>query len=546
MKTIYFTVFIFTFSFIHAQSQIMPDSSLWPTSPDSGLVIGYGFNPLIVSDDNGGAIVALRANNPEQVIVTRVNRYGWLQWSGLSAGGIEDFQELTDVTEDGTGGILIAFLDIDQINMNEYYYYAMVQRIDHDGNKLWGNGVRVAIIDSVLQYNPQIASDGNGGCIVNFLDNRFAPTPTFPDFDIFTQRIDSAGNLCWGDSAMRLTTLTGNWYNPMMLVNEHNDIFLRWSHMQKLDLDGNKLWGNSGIPIGNLPGKISLSDMMGGFFVSGVLYINNIYRISCNHVDSTGQKLWGNDGITLVDSVLFGHNESDVTGIMFDDSGNIIISYFFAKSGQPDTYLQKLTPTGMKLFGDEGINVSDTSAFSWGGGIVESEYNIICLWKDGSPATSFASRYDLSGNPIWNDKKRIFGFGDFATDGQGGVITVIFISDFSINLSKISKNGIIGEVITSIDFNKNEIIPDDIILNQNYPNPFNGKTIVKYWLNKTVEVELKIYDITGKTIQTLVRNKQAQGEHQIEIDMNDFATGMYFCQLTAGNLSQVKKFLLIK
>ncbi len=559
MKTkILFFFYLFSFIFaLNAQWQAMPDSNLWPTSPDSGLVIDYGYNPLIVSDDEGGAIVAYRTNM--QVKVKRVDRWGALQWNGWNgvvAGGIEDEQMVSDIAEDDEGGILVAFTDVDQISVFDAYIYATVQHIDHNGTKLWGNGIRVAVLDSIIQINPQIASDGKGGCIVNLLDNRFAPDPFWPYFDIYVQRIDSLGNRCWGDSAFRLTDSTrSHASNPMMLVNENSETFFSWwdgltFRMQKLDFNGNKLWIDTGIPTSNLPAKISMSDGNGGFYLTGVLYMNNIYRISCNHVDSTGQKLWGNDGITLVDSVLFGSGQSDVTGMLFDDTENVIISYSFAKSGgQSDKYLQKLTPTGVKLFGDEGIPVSNYVSRKRGGGIICSENDLLCIWLDNRPISgTYIQKLDYFGNHVWNNDILFStdAFHDFTNDGNGGFIIVDHDIDFSISLLKISKNGIIGQVLTNIDNSLNHSIAMNFKLYQNYPNPFNGKTIIKYWLNKSENVQLQIYNINGKIIQNNYIPKQMQGEHQIKIDMNDFASGLYFYQLILGNHSQTKKFLLIK
>lgn len=556
-----FSFFLLAFSFALAQWHSPSDSSLWPTSPDSGLTIGYGDYPFIVSDEDGGAIIAFQAGSPQQIKVKRVDRYGWLQWNGWSgviAGGIEDYQILSDVAEDGNGGILIAFWDVDEINLYEFYSYATVQRIDHNGNKLWGEGIRVATLDSIIQIDPLVASDGLGGCIVNFLDSRFSPYPYFV-FDLFVQKIDSMGNICWGDSAIRVSDTTDVEENSgiMLLFNENKETLLRWTYyqnldiyIQKLDESGNKLWGNKGILSDYLAGTRYISDNKGGFYSSGIIYINGFFRLSCNHVDSTGQKQWGNEGITLVDSVVYVNHESDVTGMLYDDSGNIIISYYFAHSGeQSNTYLQKLTPFGTKIFPEDGLLASNSILSERGGGMILYENSFLYPWNDSRGGT-YVQKFDFNGNRLWNEdvyfSTRGIVPGQFTNDTFGGIIKVDQYLDFSIKLIKMSKNGTIGEVITGISYDKKTTIPEKLILYQNHPNPFNGTTTIKFWLAKPSHVQLIIYDVSGRLLQAHDLGLKVSSEHEISIDMNAYASGLYFYQLTAGKQTQVKKFLLIK
>jgi len=557
MKKLIFSFYITFILFLNTLPQTIPDSSLWPTSPDTGLVIGYGYDPQIVSDGDGGAIVAFKANNPLQVIVMKVDRYGWLQWTVIGTGGVEDSQILNYVAEDGFGGILISFLDVDEININNSYQYATVQRIDHNGNKLWGNGVRVALVDSLYyQFIEQFKSDGNGGCVISFKDNRNQVQPLPILFDLYAQRIDSLGNRCWGDSALRLTDSTSLYAdNSILLVNENSETFFHWwngsnSRMQKFDIAGNPLLADTSLIAGNIPGLKGISDGIGGFILSGILYDygNNKFRISCNHISSTGQRLWGYDGISLVDSVLYGSGQSDVTGMLFDDVGNIIISYYFDKSGsQPDTYLQKLTPSGNKLFGDEGVKISNYPSGKRGS-MYSSQDSIFIFFYDISRQAYYIQKLDYNGNILWNQDTLFSsdGGGPITTDDLGGLIMVYEKIDFSINLIKISRNGIIGEVLTNIKAEPIYYKPEDFVLHQNYPNPFNNITTIKYQIYNKDKVHIKIYDISGQKLISLINDQQLPGTYRINVDMTSFSSGLYFYQLRVGNNTQIKKLLLLK
>ncbi len=83
-------------------------------------------------------------------------------------------------------------------------------------------------------------------------------------------------------------------------------------------------------------------------------------------------------------------------------------------------------------------------------------------------------------------------------------------------------------------------------LEQNYPNPFNPVTSIHYQLAEDVNVSLKVYDVTGKEIATLVNRKQNAGNHTIEWNASQYSSGVYFYRLTAGKFTEIRKMILIK
>jgi hypothetical protein len=89
-------------------------------------------------------------------------------------------------------------------------------------------------------------------------------------------------------------------------------------------------------------------------------------------------------------------------------------------------------------------------------------------------------------------------------------------------------------------------IPNKFKLFQNYPNPFNQCTIIKFQCTIKSDVILKIYDILGKEIATLVNGKQEPGTYEVSFEGNNFSTGVYFYRIQSGDFVQVKKMLMIK
>ncbi len=100
------------------------------------------------------------------------------------------------------------------------------------------------------------------------------------------------------------------------------------------------------------------------------------------------------------------------------------------------------------------------------------------------------------------------------------------------------------EEVTAIKQKGNS--PLDFKLNQNYPNPFNPSTIISYQLAVRSHVLLKIYDILGREVTTLVNKAETAGNHSIEFNAGSLASGIYFYSLTAGSFHQTKKLILLK
>lgn len=91
-----------------------------------------------------------------------------------------------------------------------------------------------------------------------------------------------------------------------------------------------------------------------------------------------------------------------------------------------------------------------------------------------------------------------------------------------------------------------EVLPSNFSLYQNYPNPFNPTTTIKYSLPASSKVVLKVYDVTGREISTLVNEVKNAGTYEAEFNGSNLASGVYFYRLQAKNYSETKKFLLLK
>lgn len=89
-------------------------------------------------------------------------------------------------------------------------------------------------------------------------------------------------------------------------------------------------------------------------------------------------------------------------------------------------------------------------------------------------------------------------------------------------------------------------VPHGYEMSQNYPNPFNPTTAISYRLSAVGHVTLRVYDVLGREVATLVNSRQTAGEHSVVFDSRNLSSGVYIYELTANNFISVKKMLMLK
>jgi hypothetical protein len=146
-----------------------------------------------------------------------------------------------------------------------------------------------------------------------------------------------------------------------------------------------------------------------------------------------------------------------------------------------------------------------------------------------------------------------------AVSGDGSIVTLTFkvLREFEDNARFEIAEGLVFDpnqlsnpVVTLGALNV-ETTPTEFALLQNYPNPFNPETTIKYNLAETANVQLRIYNIVGQVVKTLVGDRQAAGRYQVRWNGTDdrgvaVSSGIYFYQISAGKFQDVKRLMLLK
>jgi len=102
------------------------------------------------------------------------------------------------------------------------------------------------------------------------------------------------------------------------------------------------------------------------------------------------------------------------------------------------------------------------------------------------------------------------------------------------------------DFVTDVRSSNKTTIVSDYRLYQNYPNPFNPSTRIKYQIPEAGKVTLKIYDILGKEVATVVNEFQSAGSHEVQFNAANLSSGIYFYRIKTNNYSAAKKMILLK
>jgi hypothetical protein len=112
-----------------------------------------------------------------------------------------------------------------------------------------------------------------------------------------------------------------------------------------------------------------------------------------------------------------------------------------------------------------------------------------------------------------------------------------------------SNPGVAGyplKLVTTGIYDRNDFVPSSFTLYQNYPNPFNPSTTISFDLPSNGFVSLKIYDLLGREITTLINQELSSGKHRINFDGKTLTSGVYLYTLQFNGNIQSRKMILIK
>jgi hypothetical protein len=312
------------------------------------------FRPVIVTDGAGGAIIVWEdfRNGPQfDIYAQRVNAAGSVQWTadGVAISTADNDQRAPTIVADGTGGAIITWEDSRGSGIPDIY----AQRINAAGSVQWAaNGVPVAIAP-LNQNTPTITSDGAGGAIITWWDVRGGSAS-----DIYAQRLNANGAAQWTANGVAICTAPSSQLVPSIVSDGAGGAIITWwdqrnstqydIYAQRVNAAGLVQWTTDGVPISTAPGDQYVTSLVqddsGGAIITwqdGRRIANDDIR--AQRVNSTGVVQWTPDGAAI--STASGSQNRPV--ITTDGRGGAIIAWQDLRGTTADIYAQQVNSRGL-------------------------------------------------------------------------------------------------------------------------------------------------------------------------------------------------------
>ncbi len=494
---------------IYAQRMNSDGNAVWSTNGIPICTTDTNYNPIIVSDGSGGAIIAwqsYRGSATADIYAQRVNSSGAVQWTtnGVPVCVIVFEQDTVSMISDGLGGAILTWQDY---RSNNGFADIYAQRVNSSGAMVWtANGVNICN-QAAAQRGPRLVSDGSGGAFITWFDNRAG------NYDIYTQRIGSAGAVQWTTNGVATCTMAADQLKPDISTDGAGGAIVVWSdyrsstdfniYAQRMGPSGAIVWAVDGVVMNNnvaydQTDPMIVSDGMSGAIISWTDYrTGTTADIYAQRVNSTGAVQWTATGVIICTS---SNNQIKSQLVSDGNNGAYITWEDHRNAGNSDIYAQR---------------IASNAAINWA-----ATGFAICTAANDQLKPMIVSNGSLGAIVVWQDYRSGNNFDIYET----GFNTTGFVA--------VENSGTIS--------------PREFLLSQNYPNPFNPSTVINYQLPTSSNVKISVYDALGRELNVLVNKSQNAGNHNVVWDARNYPSGVYFYRLEAGSFVSNKKMILIK
>ncbi len=497
------------------------------------------------------------------------------------------FYMLPQIASDGNGGAFVCWRDARRGELDIY-----MQHIYADGTMQFPhNGIPLCVAPSSQDF-PRMVSDDNGGAYVAWEDSR-----TVTNSFVYVQRIKQDGSTAWQPDGIELSATPGLFISIASEPSSGASL-LGWIHytgvgesdvfVEHLDTLGNRVWVDSGVQVTNREGSIRAGDVAitpddsGGMIVVWAEGTSANYEVYAQRVDGSGSARWTPNGVLLGAG-------GGVTACSVGDGGTIV-SWIDSQT----TYIQKLNNIGQPEWRSGGLLVgpgggrnfadgcggafawhansaqrfSETGTLLWEAsgvyfttarfptnviGVRDRLSGMWMFWSSGDSSLNVFGQYvDADGTRQWDSVGILVSGGSQSqdypravSDGSGHAIVVW--DDFRNGHSNVYAGRVdTSGLITSVSDEGNWLLTPSATLEQNYPNPFNPETAISFSLLRTTFVTLKVYDLLGREVKTLVQAELTAGRHELLFSGEKISSGIYFYRLATGQTTIVRKMILVR
>lgn len=482
------------------------------------------------------------------IFVQKVDSTGILIWpaAGVMLCGAPGHQIKPQgfVSEDGT----VIFLWTDFRNSVDFDLYA--QKIDADGNPCWTMDGKPVAVYSSNQCNPGFISDGEKGMIAVWEDDRSG------EKDIYAQRLDSTGNICWTSDGLPICIASGVQSTPGITDYSDTTFLIYWIdkrfgdyrlYGQRLDRNGNVYWPINGKRLLNSETRqINTSACRtkdGNIVVTWQDTRDGYTDMYITKINTDGLQIWNSEGIP-VSAEYYYQIEPDLAP---DTAGGVFIAWTDNRNRYSHIFMQHFDSEGNILWTAAGNKVSQQSSYHDRARIVSDDANGIVLAWHYHRYYLYAQRIDETGTLLWGDTEvpvctlwgipgRIATASDGAngaycawgwerpgTNLQGDIFMQRLTHDYSINDSPVKQPALTLHV---------------------YPNPSRGLVHI---ISSSETKKILVYDYTGRFVYKSERMNQDLIWPGCDMNGKFVPSGVYFIRIEDNKSPPIiKKVIFIR
>ncbi len=529
-------------------------------------------NPVIASDDSYGAIITWvdhRAGNYD-IYAQRIDSSGTRQWTPVNGVVICDAvgtQKSCKIVPDGSDGAIITWRN-DNADWNIY-----AQRVNSLGERQWSplDGVLICIDDgphSLWHY--ETVADGSGGAIIIWKDTEGAGVPGI----VYAQKVNSSGTLLWGSSGKVVSDASEHAKNPVAVTDGSGGAIIVWwdqrtggdfdIYAQKIDSDGNRQWGASDLCVCDVVNDQQdsriVADGSGGAIITwdDDIYGNgSYYKTYAQRVNSSGSLQWGINGVCICDEISV-YPEIVADGL----GGAIIVWQDYRSGGNLDIYAQRVNSSGISQWTANGVCICNATGNQTNHKVITDGLGgAIITWDDQRDGRHdiYAQRVDDDGNihPNWTQNGVLIcdttnaGFTgihpQIATDGSNGVITTWQDGRNPDNNGDIYAQRVTADGAGIIE-SSFTAAPHKISFRLS-PNPFKNSAVLYVNLPKSGLITIQLFDVLGR--RRYSREIEYTPENNAydlkEIITGEIPNGIYYLQIkTNGGIKAMEKLVKIE
>jgi hypothetical protein len=509
------------------------------------------YNFHMIADGEGGAIVAWEDERNFAVSGASLDLYT----QKISADGVtrwaSDGRMVTDqpaaqrhvrMIPDGHGGAILVWEDMRNELSSNLGWDVYASRIRTTGASAWTTGVSMW---SDNQLYPELVTDGEGGAIIAWADNR----NILSENDLYTQRVDSTGVSLWTPNGSALSKAAGSDYGPKLVSDGANGAIVVWKdqrhtdndlYAQRIMPDSVLAWGPAGVAVCVASGVQNshgvVTDGAGGAVV--IWHDDrqgpgerNIYA---QRVNATGVIEWDAEGIAISTA----DQDQYFPDVTTNGSGGAIAAWMDQRhSTDEDIYANMVTQAGgfvPTLLQSYSANWCDDGiAVNWRLSETGMDARFIVL-RAVAPETDFAivPNQQITGN------HPTFQFVDRSCQPGTAYRYRVDVVDEDGHRTLFETSTVVAPQV-------------ELALHQNQPNPFNPSTTIAFSVPRISRVTLVVYDVRGRAVRTLLQRTLSAGRHEFDWDgKNDagqpVSSGVYLYKLRANNRTLTRKMVLVE